>query len=173
MNNEVRLAVIAGALSFAGAIGGTLVSSFLEERRDRSKFQLEFYSKMLDKRLAVVERCTTSRSLTARARDLKKFSDAENERLISTQKEGKGLPDPTFKYFSYEMQKELTSILSEYFSCIQMGSTLFGPKTAAAVRVLNESPERLFPDEKSRHQNAVFQAMFDELSVVTPVAGGK
>ena len=162
MSSELRIALVAGTLSFVAAIAGTFVSSVLEERRNSHRYTAELRAKIIETRLELLDKCTTSRSQIGRARTLWGFKTAENKRLLEAQRQGK-LESYVPTLFTPDMQKEFSAIQTLHFSCVQLGSVLFGPKTRSAGQEVNKRPTDGLPDENSKELNLFYESQIAEL----------
>ena len=161
MPDSMKVALLAGLLSFLGAVGGTFVSSALEESRNTRKQQVEGRTKIVEKRLDVIEKCATARSLVGRARTLLQFQDLEQRRLSKLPKDA--IEEQAPKLYSLEMQKEFAAIQTMHLACVDMGSLIFGPKSRAAALAVFKNPSRWIPDEKNEKLNDFYDALVAEV----------
>lgn len=161
MSQEMKVAVVAGLLAFVGAIGGTFLSSELEEDRGRKAFEREHRSQMLQLRLSILESCERARFEAPRLKTLKDFRDLQYRRNSELEKTGAPLDEFTPKIYTVEMQREYAQIESDQMICQQMSSLMFGPKSRqASASVGIQTWENVNDPNLER----LFDAMADELT---------
>jgi hypothetical protein len=140
VSQEMKVAVVAGVLAFIGAIGGTFLSSQLEEGRARRAFERDLRAQMLQRRLNVLEACGKARFLAPRLATLKGYLEVQYRRNAELDKQKASLDEFAPKVYTVEMQREYAQIESDQMMCRQMSSLYFGPKTreaASPVQVSN------------------------------------
>jgi hypothetical protein len=161
MSNGLRIAVVSGILAFAGAIAGNYLTGYLEERRAERQFTLQYRVHLLDKRLAVMEKCTNARAQFPRAKVLSDYEKTLIKQLQSQVTEKSVFPQSGPPKSLLDMQKELTTIVSDYSVCVQLGGELFGPRTEKASQQIDAS--QVF-DPNDPKLTALLKAMAEEIA---------
>jgi len=155
----MKVAVVTGVLAFLGAITGSYVVAHFEQQRSDTQFKREFRVHILDKRLAVFEQCTHAWSQLTRAKVLKEYQDAmlkkaNSDTALNLAFQKSGPPEVLL-----EIQREMNAIGSEYASCVESSSTLFGPKTNMAADALKSAD---VSDPNDSRFTALFNGMVEE-----------
>jgi hypothetical protein len=160
MSNELRVALVAGVLAFVGGISGTYLSGYLEQERADRQFRQEYRVHMLDKRIAVIDQCTHAIAALPREQIFMKYQNTMisygNSHVaanVEFQKSG-----PSDKLLT--LQKEISTIQTEYQSCLVIAPALFGPKSVAASKALNHIQA---PDPNDDAQNPLFSALISAM----------
>jgi hypothetical protein len=162
VSSQVKIALLTGVLAFVGASLGTFLTSHLEDRRADHQFRQQLREHMLDKRLAVIEKCTRARAMQGRLRDLNSTMAVEEDRLKAWLAANKRGMDYVPQVFTTDLQRERATIQVEQLGCMQGAAFMFGPKTAKAAAQMDMSDETWWVEPKNTKLANLFLAMGEE-----------
>ena len=165
MTQETKLSILAGVLSFGGAVGGTIVSSYFTEQRATTEFTRQRRVETVKARLSIVEQCVRARFHSPRLDLLNYFREIENRRLATLDKATARAEEFVPKVFSLEMQREFAQLQSDQMTCTQMAKLLFGPKTDEATRQISIGT---WTDPTNSTLAGFFEAMISEVAYFSP-----
>jgi hypothetical protein len=116
------------------------VFSSLEERRNTNHALVEGRSKLVDRRVEIIEKCMQAVSLAGRAQTLVSYNALQSKRFEELRAANAKLDAYAPTIFTPEMQKELAEIQSMQFMCVHAGTIFFGPKSKDAGQALGRDP---------------------------------
>ncbi len=171
--SPAALSILTAALAFAGGLTGTYVGSVLEQRNWEKRFSAEYRQKIVERRIALLERTVYLFNKAATTKILRAELKAEVDRYEYcirvearpdlANNSGKLLncakrDDSINK--AERLSKEIHTLNAELASVLSLSSLYFGDGTKSALREITKTDPWL---ATSPQQLRLQQAMADEL----------
>lgn len=145
---ELMGTLATGVLSFAGALGGVIVASRLEQANWKQRYTVEYRQKLIDKRVEILEKLvvlfnkTEHVQLMRKGIELEKNSALVNSKCNLLKRQGNlelmeqlGCDDVSYSLDKAErLAKEINSLSADYGVALTLASLYFGKATRAEVQ---------------------------------------
>jgi hypothetical protein len=154
-----------GVLSFAGALGGVIVASRLEQANWNQRYTVEYRQKLIDKRVEILEKLVVLFNKTEHVQAMRKVIDLEQKSALFKSKCGLlgrqgslelmaelGCDDAGYSFDRAErLAKEINSLSADYGVALTLASLYFGKATRAEIqKFAGKDPWSSKPSERER-----------------------
>lgn len=154
-----------GVLSFAGALGGVIVASRLEQANWKQRYTVEYRQKLIDKRIEIIERLVVLFNKTEHVQLMRKRIELEknlaqlNYKCSLLKRQGNlemmeqsGCDDVSYSLDKVErLANEINSMSADYGVALTLASLYFGEATRAEIQKFSEKdPWLASPSERER-----------------------
>jgi hypothetical protein len=145
---ELMGALATGVLSFAGALGGVIVASRLEQANWSQRYTVEYRQKLIDKRVEILEKLVVLFNKAEHVQLMRKRIGLEQSSALLKTKcsllkrqgnsglmEELGCDDASYSLDRVErLAKEINSLSADYGVALTLASLYFGKATRAEIQ---------------------------------------
>jgi hypothetical protein len=145
---ELMGTLATGVLSFAGALGGVIVASRLEQANWNQRYTVEYRQKLIDKRVEILEKLVVLFNKTEHVQAMRKGIDLEQKSVLLKSKcsllktqgnsvlmDQLGCDDVSYSFERAQgLAKEINSLSADYAVALTLASLYYGKATRAEIQ---------------------------------------
>jgi hypothetical protein len=145
---ELMGTLATGVISFAGALGGVIVASRLEQANWNQRYTVEYRQKLIDKRVEILEKLVVLFNKTEHVQAMRKGMDLEQKSVLLKSKcsllksqgnselmDELGCDDVSYSLERAEgLAKEINSLPADYGVALTLAILYYGKATRAEIQ---------------------------------------